>query len=126
VYGGISTSGSNYGIRFNTNRHIVVQRSIWDSSGQPVFNIGKPDLGDKILILKPNVCHYLEISTYQGHLQVWLDGVSIVDVVDDMPLPPGAFSIGKGDSGIICYDAISVCGLNAPFTSIPAPVPVAP
>lgn len=122
-FGGITTSSSGYMIEFNTNRHINIVRSIWDVNGQPVFNIGKPGLEDKVLILDPNVWHYLETSTYQGQLQVWLDGASVVDVVDDMPLPPGGFSIQKGDSGIMYFDAISVCGLSAPFTSMPSPIP---
>jgi hypothetical protein len=122
-FGGITTSESGYGIGFNTNRHIAVSRMIWDASGQRVFNVGKPDLVDKVLILKPNVWHYLEISTYLGQLQVWLDGASVVDVVDDMPLPPGGFSIGKGDTGIMYFDAISVCGLSAPFISMPSSIP---
>jgi hypothetical protein len=124
-FGGITTGGSAYTVGFNTARHIVIQRSIWDSTGQPVYIIGKPGLENKVLIVEPNLWHYLEISSYQGRLQVWLDGVSVVDVVDDMPLPPGGFSIGKGDSGIMYFDAISVCGLSAPFASIPAPVPAA-
>ena len=45
-----------------------------------------------------------------------------VDAVDDLPLPPGGFSIGRDASGIIYYDAISVCGLGAQFTSLPVPV----
>jgi len=125
-FGGIMTGQSIYGIGFNTDRHIIVMRNIWDASGQTVYNVGKLDLVNKVLVLKPNLWHYLEISTYQGQLQVWLDGVSVVDVVDDVPLPPGGFSIGSGDSGIIYYDAISVCGLSAPFKSMPAPVPVTP
>jgi hypothetical protein len=123
-FGGITTSGSGYGIMFNTSRHITILRSIWDASGQPVTNIGKRGLLDKVLILKPNVWHFLEISTYQGKVEVWLDGESVVNEMDDMPLPPGGFSIGRGGSGIMYFDAISVCGLSKAFTSIPTPVPV--
>ncbi len=122
-FGGITTSQSGYGISFNTGRHIVIRRSIWDTSGERVWDIGKPDLADQVLILEPNIWHYLEISTFQGQFQVWLDGEMVVDVVDDMPLPPGAFQIGKGDTGIQYFDAITVCKLNTSFTSIPAPVP---
>jgi hypothetical protein len=123
-FGGITTSDSSYSIMFNTSRHIIVLRSISDANGQGVYNLGKTGLVDKVLILKPNVWHYLEISTYQGHVQVWLDGAGIVDVQDDMPLLPGGLNIQGGKSGILYYDAISVCGLSAPFTSLPAPVPV--
>lgn len=123
--GDITTSQSGYGISFNIGRHIVVQRSIWDSDGNRVWNVGQPGLADEVLILEPNTWHYLEISTYQAQVQVWLDGALVVDVLDDMPLPPGSFQIGKGDAGIQYFDAISVCGLSAPFTSLPVPVPAA-
>lgn len=121
-FGGITTSASSYMIYFNTSRHTGITRKIWDASGQPIQDSG---LGfvDKILILDPNVWHYLEISTYQGHIQVWLDGEFAVDAVDESPLPPGGFGIGKGNAGIMYFDAISVCGLSAPFTSLPSPIP---
>jgi hypothetical protein len=122
-FGGITTGGSTYTIYFNTSRHIGVMRNIWDANGQPVNNIGKPGLFDGVFILNPNVWHYIEISTYKGQLQVWLDGAGVIGVVDDMPLPPGGFDIGKGDAGIMYFDAISVCGLSAPFTSMPSPIP---
>ena len=124
-FGGITTGQSGYGIGFNTGRHILVQRNIWDASFQPVYNIGKTGLVDKVLILAPDLWHYLEISTYQGQLQIWLDGESVVDVVDEMPLPPGGFEIGRGNAGIMYFDDIRVCGLSAPFASMPAPVPAA-
>ncbi len=56
--------------------------------------------------MEPNVWHYLEISTYQGQVQVWVDGEMVTDVIDDVPLPPGAFGLGAPPSGIITYDAI--------------------
>ncbi len=123
-FGGITTSSSSYGIYFNTGRHAGITRSIWDANVQPVPSAG---LGfvDKVLILKPNIWHYIEVSQYQGHLQVWLDGAFAVDVVDTAPLPPGGFSIGGGNAGIMYFDAISVCGLSAPFASMPSPVPAA-
>ena len=123
-FGGITTSGSVYMINFNVNRHLYINRGIWDASGQRVFNLGNPGLLDMVFILEPNAWHYLEISTFQGRVQLWLDGESIADEVDGMPLPPGSFEIGGGDSGIMYFDAISVCELSAPFTSLPAPVPV--
>lgn len=121
-FGGITTSQSSYGIYFNTGRHAGITRAIWDASGQPV-----PDSGlgfvDKVLILDPKVWHYLEISTYQGHIQVWLDGEFAVDAVDETLLPPGGFNIGKGNTGIMYFDAISVCGLSVPFAPMPSPIP---
>jgi hypothetical protein len=125
-FGGITTGQTTYTIYFNTSRHAGISRSIWNDSFQPVFDIGKPGLEDKPLTLDVNVWHYIEISTFQGRVQVWLDGENVMDVVDDMPLPPGGFSIGGGDAGIMYFDAITVCGLSAPFSSITPPVPFTP
>jgi hypothetical protein len=117
---GITTSESSYGIYFNSARHAGITRSIWNASGQPV-----PDAGlgrvDVVLILEPKVWHYMEISTYQGKIQVWLDGKAAVETTDTTPLPPGGFDIGRGNAGVMYFDAISVCGLISPFTSMPSP-----
>jgi hypothetical protein len=72
----------------------------------------------------------MEISTFQGHYQVWIDGKSELDNQDPKPLPAGSFGIWFGmpltgnKTTIIYTDAISICGLSALFTSIPAPAPV--
>lgn len=121
--GGITTSQSSYMIDFTTGRRIRVSRAIWDANVERYWNYGKPDLADNVLILEPGVWYYLEIATYQGQVQIWLDGQSVVDVVDEYPLPAGAFSIYAASAGIQYFDAISVCGLSAPFTSMPVPVP---
>jgi len=41
-FGGITTSQSGYAISFNTGRHIVVQRTIWDADGTRVWTIWGP------------------------------------------------------------------------------------
>lgn len=122
--GDITTSQSSYTISFTTGRRINVGRQIFDANVERYWDYGKPDLADNVLILEPGVWHYLEIATYQGQVQVWLDGQGIVDVIDEYPLPAGAFSIGGASGGIQYFDAISVCGLSAPFTSMTIPVPV--
>jgi hypothetical protein len=103
-----------------------VWRQILDANRQAVTNLGRFILDSKVLILNPGEWHYMEISTFQGHLQIWMDGKVVIDTQDDMPLPPGGFSFEKASSGIQYFDAVSVCGLSAPFTSILAPVPVTP
>jgi hypothetical protein len=68
--------------------------------------------------------HNIEISTYQGDTQVWLDGKRMAGYTDPKPLPGGgigleliSFDSSKPDT-IIYFDNISVCGLSAPFTSM--------
>lgn len=68
--------------------------------------------------------HNIEMSTYQGDTQVWLDGKRIAGYTDPKPLPGGgigleliSFNSSKPDT-IIYFDNISVCGLSAPFTSM--------
>jgi len=125
-FGGVTLSQSGYGILFSgASRHLIVNRSMWDTSGSPVYNVGLPSLGDIVFILEPGLWHYLEISTYQGQLQVWVDGNNVFEAQDDMPLPPGGFSIqGSQEVGVQYVDAITVCGLSAPFTSMQPPVPL--
>jgi hypothetical protein len=121
-FGGVTLSNSGYGIAFNEFRHLNISRNISDASGK---QIGKPFLGDVIFIQKPGLWHYLEISTFQGQMQVWVDGNKVIEVQDDNPLPPGGFTIqGARQAGVQYFDAITVCGLSAPFTSIQPPVPV--
>lgn len=68
--------------------------------------------------------HNIEISTYQGDTQVWLDGKRIAGYTDPKPLPGGgiglelmSFDSSKPDT-VIYFDNISICGLSAPFTSM--------
>lgn len=68
--------------------------------------------------------HNLEISTFQGETQVWLDGKKAAGYVDPKPLPGGgvglelmSFDSSKPDT-VVYFDNISVCGLSAPFASV--------
>jgi len=67
--------------------------------------------------------HNIEISTFQGETQVWLDGKKVAGYVDPKPLPGGgiglelfSFDSSKPDT-VVYFDNISVCGLSAPFVS---------
>ncbi|NOH02303.1 MAG: hypothetical protein HND47_10280 [Chloroflexi bacterium] len=68
--------------------------------------------------------HTIEISTYQGRTEVWLDGQKNSAYTDPKPLPGGgiglelmSFDTSKPDT-IVYFDNLSVCGLSAPFTSL--------
>lgn len=73
--------------------------------------------------------HNIEISTFQGMTEVWLDGQRITGYADPKPLPGGGigleiFNFDSSKPGtVINFDDISVCGLSAPFTSIYSAAP---
>ncbi len=71
------------------------------------------------------IWHLLEFSSYSGRLEVWADGVSLSY---DGALIPDANKVGVGSAKLppdsfIRVDNVSLCGLNAPFTSMYAPSP---
>ncbi|MBI3165563.1 MAG: hypothetical protein HYZ24_12845 [Chloroflexi bacterium] len=71
--------------------------------------------------LRSDVWTFVEISTFEGNVKVWLNGKETSDYVDPQPMPGGGFGIGTEmvKSGAIAYyDNMSVCGLSAPFTSL--------
>ena len=80
--------------------------------------------------LKPDAWHFVEISTYQGRTEVWADGTKRMNFIDPNPLTQGTIDLVMAmweddDPNVIGYfDNITVCGLSAPFSSLPAPVPM--
>jgi hypothetical protein len=67
-----------------------------------------------------------EVSYYSGEVQVWMNGKKLVIYTDKNPLPPGTIGLEPhfNGAGIIYYDNLAVCELNAPFVSLPLPTPV--
>lgn len=71
--------------------------------------------------------HRLEIGTYEGVLEIWIDGVRFVTYEDPKPLPEGAIILGVGfgealdPQSIIYYDDLVVCELTSPFVPMPTP-----
>jgi hypothetical protein len=68
--------------------------------------------------------HAIEISTFQGRTEVWLDGQKNSGYTDPKPLPGGGiglelmtFDTAKPGT-VVYFDNVSVCGLSAPFTSM--------
>jgi hypothetical protein len=65
--------------------------------------------------------NYIEMSYYQGLVQVWVDGQKEAEFQDAAPLPPGTISIEghiNADPNMAYYfDNMSVCELSAPFTT---------
>jgi hypothetical protein len=82
-------------------------------------------VGQSNLSMAQNRWYYLEISSYQGEIQVWVDGRSLIVYTDPKPLPPGTIGIEvhefNGAAAAYNFDDLAVCGLNAPFKSLPQP-----
>jgi hypothetical protein len=89
---------------------------------QPVTNIGigqtkGPKVGE---------WHLVEISSYQGVIEVWADGTRLMSYEDPQPVPAGTIGLElwlSGSDTVVYFDNISVCELSAAFTSI---APAAP
>lgn len=67
--------------------------------------------------------YQMELSTYQGQIQLWIDGKKVMEYTDNVPLPPGNIGIFIGaftepSTTVLYFDNISVCGLSAPFATI--------
>lgn len=66
--------------------------------------------------------HSLELSMFQGNVQLWINGKPIIDFTDPSPIPPGGIGIWigpfTGESLTVMYfDDVRVCELSAPFAS---------
>jgi hypothetical protein len=70
--------------------------------------------------------HYFELSFYDGEVQAWMNGKKMIVYKDKDPFPAGTIGLEPhfGNEGVIYYDNLAVCELNAPFTSLPLPTPV--
>ncbi|MCJ7566563.1 MAG: hypothetical protein MUO58_03365 [Anaerolineales bacterium] len=77
--------------------------------------------------MRSEVWHQLEISTYEGALEIWIDGVRFLTYNDPKPLPGGAITLGAGygepldPQSVVYYDDLVVCELTAPFAPMPTP-----
>ena len=105
---------------------------VWfDPPGNRVFRAQSPlstvGLQDIVRTMRSGEWHQIEISTFQGLLEVWIDGRRFLHYNDPRPLPEGALSIGAGwdsspdDPSIVYFDDISVCELSAPYVPMPTP-----
>ena len=89
---------------------------------QPVTNIGIAQSSAP----KPGEWHFVEIATYQGLTEVWLDGKLKFHYEDPVPIPPGTMGLElwlQRSQSVVYFDDIFACELSAPFVSI---VPAAP
>lgn len=72
------------------------------------------------LQMKQDRWYYLEISYFQGNVQIWVDGKRQASYSDPAPLPRGTIGLEghilKDAKTAYYFDDLSVCELNAPFT----------
>lgn len=84
-----------------------------DPGNFPVFNFGG-SIGD-------GEWHTIEVSTFDDVYSLWVDGFLSGSWQDKKPLAPGSFFIDADfwdPDRIAEFDNISICELNAPFTSL--------
>lgn len=88
---------------------------------QPILGI---DVDGARFRMQDNQWYHLEISRFDGQVQVWVDGTQILAYEDRQPLGPGqiGFEIFEETSPgtVVYFDNISVCGLSAEFEALPA------
>jgi len=127
-FGGQEVTGTGYAFHFwgAPYNQIHLNRTIFDVSGV----LSDKDVVTGTFTQAPMQWHQMELSSYQGHLQMWIDGKLEAEYTDSEPLPAGGIGIWIGpftDKSItvLYFDNIAVCGLSAPFTSMFTPA-VAP
>jgi hypothetical protein len=90
-------------------------------------DIGHFSVDTSALKVKEGSWYFLEISSYDGLVQVWVDGKLEIEYQDPQPLPAGMISleahIWNDPNTIYYFDDLSVCELSAAFTSIVPPAP---
>lgn len=91
-----------------------------------LVHVQTPDTGSNAgkvstLRMQSSRWYYLEISAYQGVIQVWVDGKKLISFTDPNPLPPGTIGLEahvlKDAKTAYYFDDLSVCGLSAPFSA---------
>jgi hypothetical protein len=90
---------------------------------QPLTNFS---VGRGFRYPKAGEWHFLEIGTYQGNTEVWVDGVLTMGYEDPIPLPAGGIDLEVwlfDDGATLYFDNISLCELSEPFVPIPTATP---
>lgn len=90
-------------------------------------SVGHFSVGRSNLKMLQNRWYYLEISTYEGLTQLWVNGRKLIGYQDPQPLPGGTIGLEvhmfKDGKATYYFDDLAVCKLSAPFKSLPTPTP---
>ena len=88
---------------------------------QPLTNIG---VGNIYNHPQQNTWYYLEVGTFDGKTDVYMDGVLITSYEDPAILPEGTFGFEywpPDETAAVYFDDLSVCELSAPVETLFAP-----
>ena len=125
-YGGNQFTHAQYGFYFPGGRsQAQLNRSL---EGGPNAVVSNPRLTTASFRQAEMQWYQVEISTYQGHIQLWIDGKKLMEYTDTAPLPPGDMGIWIGaftepSTTVLYFDDIRVCELSAPFATVVAETP---
>ncbi len=75
---------------------------------------------------KSGVWHRIEISIFEGRIEVWRDGFRLLAYTDPNPLPEGGIFLVVEpfvDNTIVYIDDMALCELTEPFVPMPIPEP---
>ena len=112
--------GAGYSFHFMGGQsQIQVNRNLNSITGEPVSG-DRVDSGPFKQVAMQ--WHSMELSMFQGNIQLWIDGKPVIDFTDPEPIPPGGIGIWIGpftaeSLTVMYFDDIRVCGLSAPFAS---------
>ena len=125
ISGGYEVDGDNvefstYGLEVHPlGGFILVERIQSPISIFNLLNVGRT--------LTRDVWHTVEISTFEGLMEIWIDAKRLMTYQDPKPLPGGKLSLEVGEStdaeAVAYFDDISICELTAPFVPMPRPEP---
>ncbi len=105
---------SNYGIGF----HYPYFRAF-----RQVVPFSEVILMDILRLTRSGEWHNVEIATYRGVLEVWIDGSRLLSYRDPEPLVSGPIGLElfppEADESIVFFDDLSVCELTGAFVPMP-------
>jgi hypothetical protein len=91
---------------------------------QPLLNVG---LTNGSFRAKADTWYFVEISTFDSRIEVWVDGLSIMGFTDPNPIPPGGIGLElfppQGEDTAVYFDDMSLCELSAVFAPLPTATP---
>jgi hypothetical protein len=106
--------GTRYPIQWGTNALLDVTRLQMPTPGH--FSVAQSTFR-----AQDDQWYYLELSVFQGLIQVWLDGEKLVEYQDPQPLPAGMISLEahapNDGNTTYAFDDLAVCELSGPFTT---------
>jgi len=116
---GVRVEYSSYVLETNPQGFILVERD-----QDPLSYIRFLEVS---VNLSMDIWHTLEISSYEGVTEIWLNGNRLVTYQDPKPLPNGKLALIVAEStdveSIAYFDDLSICELTAAFVPMLTPDP---